>query len=90
MLIGFVLGSAAAITFSLGGVAIVFLYLRSDYPRLEGEVQPLLVHLAIFSGLTVAAGLSFYAELTRPPWRIPAAVGLVAGLVAVTAFYWPD
>jgi hypothetical protein len=90
MLIGFVLGSAGAITFSLTGVAIVFLYLRPDYPRLEGEVQPLLLHLAIFSGLTVVAGLSFYAELTRPRWRLPAAIGLIAGLVAVVAFYWPD
>jgi hypothetical protein len=90
MLIGFVLGSAAAITFSLSGVAIVFLYLRPDYPRLEGEIQPLLLHLGIFSGLTVLAGLSFYAELKRPPWRMAAAVGLGLGLIAVTAFYWPD
>lgn len=90
MLIGFVLGSAAAITFSLSGVAVVFLYLRPDYPRLEGEVQPLLLHLGIFSGLTVLAGLSFYAELKRPKWRIPAALGLAVGLIGVVAFYWPD
>ena len=38
VVLGFVLGSAAAITFALAGTAIVFVALRSEYPRLEYRV----------------------------------------------------
>ena len=39
VVLGFVLGSAVAITFALAGTAIVFVILRSEYPRLDGELR---------------------------------------------------
>ena len=90
VVLGFVLGSAAAITFALTGTTIVFLALRSDYPRLEGELRPLVISLALFSLLTAAAGSSFYGELRERRWRRGALAALLAMLVAVAAYHaWP-
>lgn len=89
VLLGFVLGSAAAITFSLTGVAIIFLLLRSEHARLAGEIGPLLIHLAIFTVLTVVAALSFYGEIKQAGWRRPSQAGLALALAAIVAFYWP-
>jgi uncharacterized membrane protein len=85
--LGFVLGSAAAITFSLLGTMIVFVALRAEYPRLESELRPLLISAALFSLLTVAAGSSFYGELRARRWRRGALVALLAMLVAVAAYH---
>jgi len=41
VLLGFVLGSAGAITFGLLGVAVVFTWLLPEYPRLENELPTL-------------------------------------------------
>ena len=90
VLLGFVLGSAAAITFSLTGVMIIFLLLRTEHPRLDAEVAPLATHLALFAILTALAGLSFYAEGKRPPWRGASLAGLALALAGTIAFYWPE
>ena len=90
VVLGFVLGSAAAITFALAGTTIVFFTLRSEYPRLEDELQPLLINAAMFSLLTLAAGSSFYAEIKERPWRRAALVALIVMLAAVAAYLaWP-
>ena len=90
VVLGFVLGSAAAITFALAGTAIVFVTLRPEYPRLESELGPLLVSLGLFSLLSAAAGGSFYAEIKRRAWRRPVLGALLAMLIVVAAFYaWP-
>lgn len=90
VVLGFVLGSAAAITFALAGTTIVFITLRSEYPRLEDELQPLLISVGLFSLLTLAAGSSFYAELQERPWRRVALATLIVVLVAVAAYLaWP-
>jgi hypothetical protein len=90
VVLGFVMGSAAAITFALLGTVIVFVALRAEYPRLEGELRPLLVSAALFSLLTAAAGGSFYGELKVRRWRGGALVALVAMLAAVAAYHaWP-
>ena len=90
VVLGFVLGSAAAITFALAGTLIVFVALRSEYPRLEGEFRPLLMSLGLFSLLTLAAGSSFYAEINERRWRRVALAALLASLVAVAAYHaWP-
>ena len=90
VILGFVLGSAAAITFALAGTMIVFLTLRSEYPRLAGELRPLLTSVALFSLLTAAAAGSFYAELKRSQWRRRAWAALVVMLTAVALYYaWP-
>lgn len=90
VVLGFVLGSAAAITFALVGTTIVFITLRSEYPRLEDELRPLLLNVGLFSLLTVAAGSSFFGELKERPWRRLAQAALVVVLVAVAAYLaWP-
>jgi hypothetical protein len=89
MLLGFALGSAAAISFSLGGVAIVFIVLRADYPRFDTELPALLGSLGVFGGLTVIAGLAFYGQLREAAWRHVAVGVLLAGLAGATWFYWP-
>jgi len=88
-LLGFVLGSAAAITFSLGGVAIVFTVLRTEFPRLDGELPALLHSLGVFGALTVGAGAAFYGQLRQTPWRWSAHGVLLFAVAFATWFYWP-
>jgi hypothetical protein len=84
------LGSAVAITFALAGTAVVFVVLRSDYPRLERELGPLLVSLALFALLSVAAGGSFYAEIKHRSWRRAVLGALLVMLLVVAAYHaWP-
>ena len=90
VLLGFVLGSSAAISFSLFGVAIVFWVLQPEYPRLDSELEPLLTHLGIFVLLTGVAGLSFYGMLRERKWRRIAVTALGAMLAGVVAYYWPS
>jgi hypothetical protein len=89
VLLGFVLGSIAAITFGLGGVAIVFLVLRSDYPRFAAELPPLLASLALFGALTALAGASFYGQLRGRAWRRIAVTSLLMTLAGTAWYYWP-
>ena len=90
VVLGFVLGSAAAITFALVGTTIVFLTLGGEYPQLEGELRPLLISVGLFSLLTVAAATSFYGELRERRWRRAALAVLFVVLVAVAAYFaWP-
>ena len=78
VVLGFVLGSAAAITFALAGTTIVFVVLRSEYPRLEGELRPLLLNV----GLVLAAHARGRQQLLRRAqgaavggaWRVAGAV----------------
>jgi hypothetical protein len=84
--LGFILGSAAAITFALAGTVIVFLALRSRHPRLAAELAPLLTSAASFAALTLAAAASFYGEVKQRTWRHIALAGLLAMLAAVAAY----
>jgi hypothetical protein len=84
-----VLGSAAAISFALAGVAVVFTVLRSEYPRLDSELPALLGSLAMFGALTALAGASFYGQIQRAAWRWPAHAALLLGLAFAAWFYWP-
>jgi Ca2+/Na+ antiporter len=87
VVLGFVLGSAAAITFALAGTMIVFVTLRSEYPRLESELASLLASVALFALLTAAAAASFYAELKARRWRRYAQAVLLVMLTAVALYY---
>ena len=86
-ILGFVLGSAAAITFALGGTTIVFVALRSEYPRLDGELEQLLVSAGLFLLLTAAAAGSFYGEIKLRPWRRGAQAAMLAMLAAVAVYH---
>lgn len=89
VLLGFVLGSAAAITFALFGVAVVFAVLRSEYPRLAAELPALLLDLGLFAALTAVAGASFYGQWHARRWG-PLAVGLLLlGIGLVGWLKWP-
>src|SRR5690606_33671954 len=90
VLLGFVLGSAASITFSLGGVTVVYLILQGKYPRLAAEFPTVLVGFGMFAALTVIAGASFYGQLKQRPWRAPATALLALGLAAIGWYYWPE
>lgn len=90
VILGFILGSAAAITFALVGTAVVFVVLRADYPRLENELAPLLISVALFSLLTIAAAGSFYGEIRGRQWRRGAVLALGVMLAIVAAYHaWP-
>jgi Ca2+/Na+ antiporter len=89
VLLGFVLGSAAAITFALAGVAFVFALLRAEHPSLQAELPSLLLSLGMFTVLTALAGASFYGSLRTTKWRQIALGFLLIGLAAVGWFHWP-
>jgi len=90
VVLGFVLGSAAAITFALAGTMIVFVALRSEYPRLDSELGQLLISVVLFALLTAAAASSFYGELKGRSWRRHALGLLLAMLAVIAAYYaWP-
>jgi hypothetical protein len=89
VLLGFVLGSSGAITFGLFGVAIVFLWLQPEYPRLKHELPSLWLSLAMFAVLTGAAALSFYGQLKGTAWRRLAIAALLLGIGAVGWYHWP-
>ena len=89
VLLGFVLGSAASITFGLFGVVVVFMFLRADHPRLQTEFPSLVANLAAFAGLTVLAALSFYGQLREAAWRRLVIATLLAGLCVAGWWYWP-
>lgn len=90
VVLGFILGSAAAITFALVGTTVVFVVLRGEYPRLESELAPLSISAGLFALLTVVAGSSFYGEIKRRSWRRGAWLALLATLAVVAAYHaWP-
>jgi hypothetical protein len=89
VLLGFALGSAAAITFGLLGVAIVFTFLQPEYPRLDSELPALWSSLAMFAVLTGAAAASFYGQLHSTSWRRAAVTALLLGIGAVGWYHWP-
>jgi hypothetical protein len=87
VVLGFVLGSAAAITFSLVGTVVVFLLLRSEYPQLGAEASALLTSAGLFALLTFAAAVSFYGEIKARAWRHAALVALLLVLMAVAGYH---
>ena len=89
VILGFVLGSAAAITFALFGTMIVFVALRADYPRLDSEIPSLWWSLFLFALLTAAAAASFYGLLRVKSWRKGAVAILLLGLGAIGWYHWP-
>ena len=90
VVLGFVLGTAVSILFSLVGVAVIFLVLGPRYPRVEAEADSLLVSLAFFAALTVFAALSFYGVLKERRWRAAAIAPMLVTLALIGWYYWPE
>ncbi len=84
-----ILGSCFAITFSLTAVIIVVLVLGDEYPRLQGEFDPLLRSMSVFLGMTVISAVSFYGLVKNHAWRYWAQAAMWGGLFATGYYFWP-
>ncbi|HEU4485053.1 MAG TPA: hypothetical protein VFR96_06145 [Povalibacter sp.] len=82
-------GSAAAITFGLTGVLIIFLVLQGRHPELAREFGSLLRSGALFATLATVSGLSLYGTLKGLSWRRLAQVAMWLAIAATVALYWP-
>jgi hypothetical protein len=84
-----IFGSAAAITFGLSGVVIIFLALRSEHPQFVSEFGGLLRSAVIFAVLTGSSGVSLLGVLKGRHWRWIAQTAMWFTLAGVCVFYWP-
>ena len=82
-----IFGSAAAITFGLVAVIIIFLILGGRHPELSAEIGPLLRNSGQFAALTAVSGLSLFALLKELPWRWTAQAAMWFILAAITGIY---
>ena len=89
VLLGIVLGSAAALAVSLTMTGIVFLLLPEYSARLAPEKMPLLTALAWSWLLALAAAASFVGELKGHAWRRAAQAIVLMVLVGLAWRYWP-
>jgi hypothetical protein len=89
VLIGIILGSAASITFGLGGVLIVFWVLVGEHPDLSREMPRLIGSLVAFAILTAASAGSFLGQARALPWRGWAHLATAICLGGVVWLYWP-
>ena len=84
-----VFGSAAAITFGLGGVLVIFLVLQGQYPQMRAEFPVLVRSSALFALLCAASGASLFGLLQQRRWRWLAHAAMWLVVAGITAFYWP-
>jgi hypothetical protein len=85
-----VFGSAAAITFGLGGVIIIFLVLKGRYPEMISEFGVLVRSAGMFAALAAASGASLFGTLKSRTWRHLAQAAMWLCLVALLILYWPS
>jgi hypothetical protein len=84
-----VLGSAAAITFGLTAVLIIYLFLKGRHPELAQEFGPLLRSAGSFAVLTFVSGMSFIAMIKSLRWRWLAQAAMWLTVLGIGALYWP-
>ena len=82
-------GSAAAITFGLCAVLVIYLVLQGRHPQLATEFGPLLRSSGLFAVLSIASGLSLYSSLKGLNWRWAAQIAMWVAVAVTVAFYWP-
>lgn len=82
-------GSAAAITFGLCAVLVIYLVLQGRHPQLATEFEPLLRSSGMFALLSVVSGLSLYSSLKGLRWRWTAQIAMWVAVALTVAFYWP-
>ncbi|MBB6092330.1 hypothetical protein HNQ60_001176 [Povalibacter uvarum] len=82
-------GSAAAITFGLCAVLVIYLVLQGRHPQLATEFGPLLRSSGMFAALSIVSGLSLYSSLKELNWRWAAQIAMWVAVALTVAFYWP-
>jgi hypothetical protein len=83
-----VFGSAAAITFGLTAVIVIFLILKGRHPQLAGEFVPLLRSSGEFAVLAVVSGISLLAMLKGLKWSWIAQAAMWFTLIGMATLYW--
>jgi hypothetical protein len=84
-----VFGSAAAISFGLGGVLVIFLILQGQYPQMRAEFPVLVRSSVLFALLAAISGASLLGMLRGRPWRWLAHAAMWLVVVGIAAIYWP-
>jgi hypothetical protein len=84
-----ILGSAAAITFGLTAVLVIYLILRGRHPELANEFGPLLRSSGQFALLTIVSAVSFVAMMKTLRWRWIAQTAMWFTVLAIGILYWP-
>jgi hypothetical protein len=84
-----VFGSAAAITFGLAGVLVIFLVLQGQYPQMRAEFPVLVRSSGLFALLVTVSGASLLGMLKGRSWRWLAQTAMWLVVAGITAFYWP-
>ena len=84
-----VFGSAAAISFGLCGVLVIFLVLKGQYPEMRGEFPSLLKSSAVFLLLSGVSGASLFSALKELRWRWVAQAAMWLMIAGIATLYWP-
>lgn len=85
-----IFGSAAAITFGLLGVVVIFLVLKGSNPAMSDEFPVLLRSSAVFLVLAAVSGASLLSLLKTLKWRWLAQVAMWVTVAGIAALYWPE
>lgn len=85
-----IFGSAAAITFGLLGVVVIFLVLKGSNPEMRSEFPALLRSSAAFAVLAAVSGASLLAMLKTLKWRWLAQAAMWAVTAGIAVLYWPE
>jgi hypothetical protein len=84
-----VFGSAAAITFGLLGVVVIFLVLKGSNPVMNDEFPALVRSSAVFAVLAVVSGASLWSLLKTRQWRWWAQASMWMAVAGIGLLYWP-
>lgn len=85
-----VFGSAAAITFGLLGVVVIFLVLKGSNPAMTSEFPALVRGSAAFAVLAATSGASLWALLKTLKWRWWAQAAMWTAVAGIAVLYWPE
>ena len=69
VLFGILLGTCVSATFTLAGLALIWVVVAHSDPRLAGQIPHRPDAIAASLSLTVLASLSFIGQLRARPWR---------------------
>lgn len=90
VLIGIVMGSSVALTAGLIMTLLVFLLLPEFHERLSGEFLPLGKAIAWAVLLTATSASAFWSQVKKRPWRVYALLAMLATMLVVGVYYWPE